>query len=166
MGIAAGLTNEGYGVWDVGTKRWRSVDELRLPWECGDLGPRATGRIQERSEWSQRIQTAPAARALSIRKKGAVILSERGVRARAKDLLLYEPLNLQGNLPQLLPLLQPLQRGARLGERIHAVHHGPQLPLSQPPHHLRILGEVAHRRAHDRPVIPEEASEIDRDVGA
>src|SRR6266487_3459203 len=101
-------------------------------------GPGRRHRTDERSESDDQVRTAPGPPRLDLNR----------------------------DLPELRALLQPLQRGARLGERIHPVHHGPQLPLSQPPHHLRILGEVAHRRAHDRPVIPEEASEIDRDVGA
>src|SRR5438093_2242263 len=48
---------------------------------------------RERSDWRVRPRERPAP-ALSIRKKGGVILSERATRARAKDPLLDAPLDL------------------------------------------------------------------------
>src|SRR5437899_5467769 len=70
------------------------------------------------------------------------------------------------DLPQLLPLLQPLARRTHLLEREYAIHHRSQLPGAQHPHDLAVFRLVSHGRAQDTPLVPEEPPQVDGHVRA
>src|SRR5438445_112758 len=70
------------------------------------------------------------------------------------------------DLPQLLPLLQPLARRTHLLEREYAIHHRSQLPRAQHPHDLAVFRLVSHGRAQDTPLVPDEPPQVDGHVRA
>src|SRR3989442_1038543 len=126
--------------WDVGCGEWRvNVDDSLT--ESGYPVAAVT--------WGSGDCTGPRAKRIESR-------GSNGARPSG---------DVDGDLPKLPSLRQPLERRARLGQRIHPVHDGPQLAPPQPPYDLRILDEGPQRRAHDRPVMPEHAAQIDRHLG-
>src|SRR2546430_17729656 len=69
------------------------------------------------------------------------------------------------DLSQLVPALQPLERGTRLAEREHAVYDRTQLARAQQAHNLAVLRVVSHGRAHDGPLVPEQPAQVERNLG-
>src|SRR6266480_921877 len=74
-------------------------------------------------------------------------------------------IDLDRDLPQLLPPLQPLERGARLREGEHPIDDRSQLPCTELAHGLAILGVVAHGGAQDAPLIPEQPTDVEPNLG-